>query len=316
MRTGAAADHHGYLHEAVFYGGEGELLDVAIPFLREGIEAGEPVLVGFGVDHSGLVREALPDGRVRFLSGGAMYARPASAVAAYRQLLREYVEAGAHQIRIIGELAPTDFGETWHWWARYESAINELYDDFPLWSMCAYDTRTTPRHVLDDVARTHPSVAMPAGRHEPSLQYIPPAAFLTSRRPLALDPLQHADPVVRLTDAPLADFRRAVDEANSVGLPRDSVDNLKVAVNEVVTNALRYGHPPVEVRYWAGDGRMIVAVTNKGGAPDDPFIGLRPAAHAPHGGLGLWLVHQLCDDVRLDRGADGFTVTLTVGARS
>lgn len=316
MRTGAAANHHGYLHEAVFYGSEGELLDVAVPFLRGGIAAGEPVLVGFGVQHTGLVLAALPDAPVRFLAGGSMYARPASAVAAYRQLLREYVEAGAHQIRIIGELAPTDLGETWDWWARYESAINELYDEFPLWSMCAYDTRTTPRHVLDDVARTHPSVAAPFDRHEPSLHYIPPAAFLTSQRSRAANPLQDGDPVVQLTDAPLADVRRAVDHANTVGLPRDTVDHLKIAVNEVVTNAQQYGHPPVEVRYWAGDGRMVVTVTNKGEAPDDPFVGLRPAAHAPHGGLGLWLVHQLCDHVRLDRGVDGFTVTLTVAARS
>ncbi len=316
MRTGAAAGHLGYLHEAVYYASERELLDVAVPFLRGGLAAGEPTLVGFGVQHADLVRAAMPGEPVRYLAGGAMYARPASAIAAYRKLLAEYVAGGAHQIRIIGELAPTDLGDTWHWWARYESAINELYDEFPLWSMCAYDTRTAPPHVLDDVARTHPAVATPFDGHVPSPQYIPPARFLMSPQPTPADPLQRKAPAVELTDASLVDVRRAVDDANTVGLSADAVDHLKVAVNEAVTNAVKHGDPPVEARYWAGAGRMVVAVTNKGDGPDDPYAGLRPAPHAPQGGLGLWLVHQLCDHVRLDRADGRFTVTMTVVERS
>lgn len=316
MRTGAAAGHHGYLHEAVLYGSDQELLDVAVPFLRGGAEAGEPTLVGFGVPHADLIRAALPAAPVRYLAGGAMYARPASAIAAYRRLLGEYVQAGAQQIRIIGELAPTDLGDTWDWWARYESAINELYDEFPLWSMCAYDTRTAAPQVLEDVARTHPSVAAPFDRHEPSAHYVPPAQFLTSTHSYAMNPLQRNAPIVELADAPLAAFRHAVDEANTVGLARDAVGQLKIAVSEAVTNAMQHGHPPVEVRYWAGDGRVVVAVTNKGDAPADPFVGLRPAPHAPQGGLGLWLVHQLCDHVRLDRTGGSFTVTMTIAAKS
>jgi anti-sigma regulatory factor (Ser/Thr protein kinase) len=316
MRTGAAAGHHGYLHEAVYYASDRELLDVAVPFLRGGVAAGEPTLVGFGAAHADLVRAAMPDAPVRYLSGGAMYARPASAIAAYRKLLAEYVAAGAQQIRIIGELAPADLGDTWHWWARYESAINELYDEFPLWSMCAYDTRIAPAHVLEDVARTHPSVATPFDRHEPSPQYVAPAAFLTSPQPAAADPLQSKPPAVELCDAPLATVRQAVEDANTIGLSRDAVDHMKIAVNEAVTNAMQHGHPPVEVRYWAGEGRIVVAVTNKGDAPADPYAGLRPAPHAPRGGLGLWLAHQLCDYVRLDRGDGGFTVTMTIAEQS
>jgi anti-sigma regulatory factor (Ser/Thr protein kinase) len=315
MRTGLATGHHGYLHEAILYGGDDELLDVAVPFLRGGLDAGEPTLVGFGDRHAQVLKAAMPGaGRIRFLAGGAVYARPASAIAAYRKLLAEYVAGGAQQIRIIGELSLADFGGTWDWWARYESAINELYDEFPLWSMCAYDTRTTPVHVLDDVARTHPSAVRSGDVRVPSPNYLPPAAFLTSQRSSSVDPLQSSRPLATMVDAPLADIRRTVEAANTVGLSPEVVDHLKVAVNEVVTNALQHGHPPVEVRYWAGDGRIVISVTNKGGAPADPFAGLRPAAHAPNGGLGLWLAHQLCDFVRLDRGTDAFTVTLAVGA--
>jgi anti-sigma regulatory factor (Ser/Thr protein kinase) len=312
VRTGAAADHHGYLHEAVFYRTDDELLDVAVPFLLDGIEAGEPTLVGFGAPHAGLLRAALPDLPIEFLAAAA-YARPASAIAAYRRLLAQYVAAGAQQIRLIGGLTPGILGNTWEWWARYESAVNELYDEYPLWSMCAYDTRITSAPVLDDVARTHPSLAEPAGRHAPSMAYMPPAAFLTAPRACEPDPLQCRPPAAVLTDPTLSAVRQAVEAVNSVGMPDDAVDRLKLAVNEVVANAQQHGHPPVEVRYWAGDGRIVVTVTNKGDPPADPFAGLRPAAQAPYGGLGLWLVHQICDYVRLDGGLDGFTVTLTVG---
>ena len=71
MRTGAAAGHHCYLHEAVYYGSDQELLDVAVPFLQGGIEAGEPTLVGFGAANTHLVRAALPNAPIRFLAGGA-----------------------------------------------------------------------------------------------------------------------------------------------------------------------------------------------------------------------------------------------------
>lgn len=159
MRTGAAAGHNGYFHEAVYYASDEELLAVVVPFLRGGVAAGEPTVVALGEQHAALVRAALPAtdaGRVVFHPGGDMYARPASAIRAYRAMLADHTAAEAEQIRIIGELPPSELGATWDWWARYESAINHAYDEFPLWSMCAYDTRTTPAHVLADVARTHP----------------------------------------------------------------------------------------------------------------------------------------------------------------
>ena len=130
MRTGAAAGHVGYFHEAVCYDSDEHLLGVVVPFLLDGVAAGEPTVVSLGERNAALVRAALPaGGPVIYLAGGDLYARPASAIRSYRRLLADHVSAGAGQIRIVGELAPGSFGSTWDWWARYESAINHAYDE-------------------------------------------------------------------------------------------------------------------------------------------------------------------------------------------
>jgi len=60
MRTGAAAGHEGYFHEAVYYSSDEELLAVLVPFLTGGPAAGEPTVVSLGERNAALVRGALP----------------------------------------------------------------------------------------------------------------------------------------------------------------------------------------------------------------------------------------------------------------
>ncbi|MEV0157675.1 anti-sigma factor RsbA family regulatory protein [Micromonospora sp. NPDC050686] len=314
MRTGAAAGHQGYYHEAVCYGSEEELLAVTVPFLLDGVAAGEPTIVAFGERHAALVRSALPAGaEVDFLSGGDLYARPTAAIRSYRALLAAHLARGVGQIRIIGELAPSMLGVTWDWWARYESAINHAYDDFPLWSMCAYDTRVAPPEVLAEVARTHPRYATADRRHVPSEHYTEPAVYLAENRLPVPDPLQLTPPAVELTDPTAAEARRAVYAADGGRLPLDQVEDLVVAVSETVTNALRYGRPAVRLRVWSGDDRIVVSITDRGEGPSDPFAGLLPARHGGPGGLGLWITHQSCNHVAQYRDVDGFTIRLTAG---
>ncbi|WBB65237.1 anti-sigma factor RsbA family regulatory protein [Micromonospora sp. WMMD812] len=315
MRTGAAAGHHGYYHEAVCYDSDDELLAVVLPFLRGGIEAGEPTFVALGERTGGLVRAVLPAGSgVEFLPGGDVYARPTAAIRAYRELLAAQVAAGAGQIRIIGELPRVALGATFDWWARYESAINHAYDDFPLWSMCAYDSRTTPPGVLHEVARTHPRFATPDGRHLPSPAYTEPTTYLCEHPAAPPDPLQATPPLVELTDPTAAEARAAVHAIDQGVLPPDDVDDLVVAVSETVTNALRHGRPPVRLRIWAGTDRIVVTVRDGGAGPKDPFAGLLPSGTGATGGLGLWITYQSCNHVTLHRDpAGGFTLRLTAG---
>jgi anti-sigma regulatory factor (Ser/Thr protein kinase) len=314
MRTGAAAGYLGYFHEAVCFTSDEQLLATAVPFLLGGVAAGEPTVVGLSERNADLIRAALPAGSpVTYLSGGAIYSRPASAIRSYRKLLADYVAGGASQIRIIGEPSPLALGPTWDSWARYESAINHAYDEFPLWGMCAYDARTASPAALADVLRTHPRTALPDGRHVPNNTFTDPIQFLSEQRPPILDPVQQAEPLADLADPTLSDARQAVRAADRGHLPIDEFDDLVVAVSEAVANAQRHGRAPIRLRVWGGADRIVATVTDGGAGPKDPFAGLLPTGDGANGGLGLWIAHQSCSHVALYRHTDGFTIRLTAG---
>lgn len=303
MRTGLGAGRAGYVHESVLYGSDGELLACVLPFLRGGLAAGEPTVVAFGPEHAALVRDALPDPRLRFVDGGDRYARPASAIAAYREMLTELTGPdGAPQVRVAGELPTAALTGSWPWWARYEAAINQAYDDFPLWSLCAYDRRTAPAAVLDDVARTHPLRVLPGDRHERNDGYQPAADFLTGHRRGQPDPLESGPPLIDLVDPPLAAARMAIMDAGRQGLlpPVADPGTVVMAVHEALTNAVRHGRPPVRLRLWAGPDRVVAAVADRGDGPADPFAGLWRDPDRTDGGMGMWIIYQLCDHVTVD----------------
>jgi len=79
MPIGTPTDRPGYLHEAVLYDSDEEFLGVVVPFLQEGVAAGEPCLVALGASTSRLVREAVGDSTgLTFLDD--RYDRPASVI--------------------------------------------------------------------------------------------------------------------------------------------------------------------------------------------------------------------------------------------
>ncbi|MET8853898.1 anti-sigma factor RsbA family regulatory protein [Amycolatopsis sp. NPDC004625] len=303
----------GYDHAAVHYTSDAELLAVAVPFLQGGLTAGEPTLVSLEPERAELVREALPSSApVDFLATGDLYARPAAAIRSYRELMAGLVAGGAAGIRIFGEIPQAAIDTSWDWWARYESAVNHAYDEFPLRSICAYDTRTTPRHVLDDVARTHPFVATPGGGHHTNTGYVDPLAFLAVPRPMTPLPIELTTPLAELADPRPSAARRAITAAAPAALAGGELDDLVLAVSEIVDNSLRHGRPPVRMRIWADTVHVVVTVHDTGPGPDDPFAGLLPADRRV-GGRGLWIAHQVCAQVTLHHDTTGFTVRLAAG---
>ena len=168
--------------------------------------------------------------------------------------------------------------------------------------------------MLTDIAHTHPVLVTPDGRHEPNRAYVEPRVFRP--RPGPADPFEATMPLAELSDPSPGKARHAVHAVADGLLPGAEVDDLVVGVSEVVTNALRHGRPPVVVRMWAGDGRVVVTVTDGGSGPADPFAGLLPVHNIDDraGGRGLWITFQACDYVTLESSGSGFTARLTAGA--
>jgi anti-sigma regulatory factor (Ser/Thr protein kinase) len=307
--TQETGTQHGLRHEVLLYGSDDELVAAAVPFVRDGLDAGEPVVLATGREHSEALRAALPEAESLVVRGDdGSYARPSRVVKAYREMFADYVAAGAQRIRILGELPGVALGPTWWWWARYESAVNRLYAEFPVWTLCVYGTRTTPEHVLDDVRRTHPYLAAPDGRHRANDRCVPVEEFVPGK-PAGGDPLEAHEPLIELVDPAPADARHVVLDAADAGrLPvAVSTDSVVMVLSEAVTNAAQHGLRPVRVRLWAGTERVMVAVSDMGSGPADPLAGLVPAPHYPKGDVGLWLSHELCDHVTFERGAGGYT---------
>jgi anti-sigma regulatory factor (Ser/Thr protein kinase) len=302
-----------YLHEAFCYSSDEELLAVTVPFLMDGRAAGEPALVTLGDREAALVRAALPAASdVEYLPGGTLYSRPATAIRAYRHLLADRTAAGAPQIRVVGAVPS---GPAWDWWARYEAATNHAYDEFPLWSLCVFDRRTTSADMLAEVERTHPRTASPDGTRAASLTFVDPASYLAETRPMVPDPLEATPPLAALAAPTPGEARAAVRAVNDgvLVLGEDDLEDLVVAVSEAVTNAVVHGAAPVALRIWAGAGRMVVAVTDAGPGPKDPFAGLLAAPGRTAGGRGLWIVHQSCNHVTATTTPSGFTLRMTAG---
>jgi anti-sigma regulatory factor (Ser/Thr protein kinase) len=301
------------LHEAGFYRSDAEFRALIVPFVEEGVAAGQPVILGYDDRKASLLRSWLsdPDG-VTFLADSSLYATPASAIASYWQLFERHTAAGATQIRIAGDVPHEGNGGRFAGWDRYEAAANVVWDRFPVWSRCLYDTTTLAPRVLDIAERTHPRIVLPSGQYESSSRFQDPADF--EPLPPDPDPLEGSAPAIEVTDPSAAQVRHAVASIGRGHLLDTVMQDLVIGVSEAVSNARRHGQPPVTVRIWAASGRILVRVHDTGPGPSDPLAGLAPAAARPKlQGAGLWLMHVLGLDATLIRSDDGFTVRLAAG---
>jgi anti-sigma regulatory factor (Ser/Thr protein kinase) len=315
MRTGAARGQAGHFHEAGFYGSDAEFRALIVPFAAEGIAAGEPVIIGYDDRKSGLLRSWLTDpSAVEFIADQSLYATPARAIATYQRLFESHLALGAAQIRIAGDVPQPGNGGRFEGWDRYESVVNTVWQDFPVWGRCLYDTTTAPRAVLDIVERTHPRIVSPTGDRRASGRYQHPSAF--DGLPYTPDPLEDTPPAIKLVNRPAADARHALTRIGPGRLPDTTLEDLAIAVTEAVTNAQRHGRPPATVRIWTAQDRILVTVHDTGHGPADRLAGLVPApASTPDQrlGMGLWVMHQLAIDITLRHAGDGFTVRLRSG---
>jgi anti-sigma regulatory factor (Ser/Thr protein kinase) len=313
MRTGAARGQAGHFHEVGFYGSDMEFRALIVPFAEEGIAAGEPVIIGYDDRKNALVRSWLSDASaVTFLADMSLYATPSRAIATYRRLFEFHAAMGARQIRITGELPHPGHGGSFEGWDRYEAAVNTVWDDFPVWGLCVYDTATAPAAVLDVAERTHPRIVSPSGAHRANDRFedAPVLEGLT----FAPDPLEQTMPMIEMVDRSAAEARRALAQIGRGRVADTILEDLLIGVTVAVTNALVHGRGPVTVRFWATPDRIVIAVHDQGRGPADPLAGLVPTpSSGVYPGLGLWLIHQLDIDVALKHADDGFTIRLRGG---
>jgi anti-sigma regulatory factor (Ser/Thr protein kinase) len=302
-------------HEAMFYRGDGDFLAGLLPYVRDGLDADEAVVVAEPRPRLELLRDALGDdaGDVEFLDMAEIGANPARIIPVWRAVLDRHTGEG-RRLRGVGE--PVYVGRRAAELVEcrlHELLLNHAFDDGPGWRLlCPYDQEHLPRAVTQAALRTHP-VRSTSDSRRPSLGYAPGGHRdgFAERLPAPGDAVLRG----RFGPADVPATRRTVAHwARSCGLPEDQVEVLELAASELATNSIRHGGGSGTVAMWL-DGSAAVVEFSDAGVLTDPMSGRRTPTLEQEGGhnreIGLYLVNQLCDLVQLRSSDRGTTVRIT-----
>ncbi|KAA2258127.1 sensor histidine kinase [Solihabitans fulvus] len=298
-------------HPALLYRGPAEYLAGTVPFVLDGLAAGQPVAVVVPPGNLTLLRSHLGDAAERVLMIDMTEAgrNPGRIIPG---VLRAFADKhdGVH-VRIIGEpVWASRSASEYPACAQHEALINLAFKDRDVSILCPYDAVALDAVAIADAFRTHPMLLDTDGSRT-SPDYAPDRVLADYNEPLPVPPTA-ATCLVRPND--FVSLRRfAVAQAASRGMVGDRLDDLLLAVTELATNSAEVvldaarRDDPVTMAFWAKD-RHLVCQAHGPGVLRDPLAGRRPISVHQFRGRGLLLVNQLADLVRVHTGPDSTTV--------
>jgi anti-sigma regulatory factor (Ser/Thr protein kinase) len=297
-------------HDAFLYSDAASYRAGLISFIREGLALDEPVLVAVPQPGLGLLRSALTDdelSRVRTEDMSVAGRNPGRIIGS---VLTQFVADHPNtRVRIIGE--PIWAGRNTDEYpacAEHEALINVALGDKPAFIRCPYDVSRLERSVLVDATRTHPIMASDGDRWTSPGYADPGAVAMLFDSPLSPGP-PDADVMVVSPATGTRSARRFVhDFGVAAGMSPDQLGHLRLAAQELVVNTLVHSGGQGLLSIWTADGQVVCQIQD-GGRIADPLVGRRPPA-PPEIGHGLYIVHQVCDLVRVHRRSSGTTVRI------
>jgi anti-sigma regulatory factor (Ser/Thr protein kinase) len=303
--------HDGFRHEAFLWDGEQEFLTGTVPFIRDGLRAGQPVLVAVTLARIELLRAVLGDDAhlVEFFDMAELGRNPALIIPALRAFMEQHAADG-RPVRGIGEpiwagRRPAEVSE-----CQFQEALLNLTVDpgTPLWLLCSYDVQALAPDVVTEAHRSHPALVerdtyrgstLYGGAHHAGTVFetdLPPADVPAWSRRF------HARDLVAVRED-------VIGHALGAGVPSETSADLALAVHEVATNSLVHGSGSGDLRIWREDGALVCEVHDEGRFTD-PMMGRVTPAWENEGGRGLWMANQLCDLVQVRSGAAGTTIRI------
>jgi anti-sigma regulatory factor (Ser/Thr protein kinase) len=302
----------GYVHDALFFASTPELVDVTGPWLRDGVEAGDDIVLLCGDELVAALTPAAGRGaRLTVVPPAEVWRKALDAVG----FLRDLLEARSKEevrVRLLAEVACDDSPRALQEWRRFEALHAHAVGDLSLWAVCGYDTQRLPDACLETGRQTHRHLLDATGRRA---------------NPSAVDPvvvLESVSSAVTLPTGPplttvsglrdLRQLRNALRHELDGAVPAAVVDDLLVVANELARNGVEHGTPPVAVRVTVTDGEVSCAVTDRGHGIQDPFAGYLPPRHTrgDRRHSGLWVARYLSDDLHHGFTPEGFTVAFTL----
>jgi anti-sigma regulatory factor (Ser/Thr protein kinase) len=292
-----------FRHNALVYESQDEYTTVAVPFLREGLEAGEGVIVAHTKPGLAVMREALGPvaADVTFVDVSSAYTRPAQTLAAYHAVFAEQLRKTA-TLRAVADVQFGPDPAEWDLWTGYEAVFNRSFGHLPAWVLCSYNANGTPDPIIEGVWQTHPEV-VDGDTWTPSGDYEDPVDLLRRLTPVPA-PLAELRPIAFGRD--LEQFReRLARELIVESVSEAKALDMLLAATEVAANAIEHGGGVEEVRVGRADGRFVSEIVDRGAGFDDPTAGY--IAPRPGVGRGLWVARRLTWQIEFFSAPDGFT---------
>ncbi|MGH3829140.1 MAG: anti-sigma factor RsbA family regulatory protein [Pseudonocardiaceae bacterium] len=291
-----------FTHQALLYRGTEEYLKGTVPFIREGLAAGEPVALAVpGPSLRLILTELGTDAeRVRLLDMTRAGRNPGRIIP---NVLRAFADAHTFgRVRIIGEHLWT--GRTAREYpacAQQETLINIALTGRPVTLLCPYDANRVGPQTLAEAEACHPQLIDASGERA-SAGFAPDRIDQlgagTEDNPLFSSAMGSSF-TFDATKATLAG-QFACDHAVRLGLRGDHAE-LKLIVSELVARGLVPGPVPGPVtgtlQIWAERGYLVCEVRHSGHR-NDPLSDRPLAEPRRPEGRGLLLVHHLSDLVQ------------------
>jgi anti-sigma regulatory factor (Ser/Thr protein kinase) len=278
-------------HNMYQYDHDDALVDRVAPFLVEGLQAREAVVLVVDPRKRAILEEALGAlaAHVDYVDRDTYYTRPEDALAGYDAQVRRYLRGGAERVRVFGELPLCRTQEDADTWIRYEALLNPAFAHHPVTIVCGLDVREQPDSVLRGSWETHPCTMNDhwAGNHH----YHRPEDTVRARTPPPEDVTG-----LRSVEAGLgarALRRLLAGEMADAGVPAADAERLIVAAGEVLANAHRYGGGVRTLRLGRAGERFVCEIADHGPGLEDPLAGYVPPSSDRAPGAGLWIARQM-----------------------
>jgi anti-sigma regulatory factor (Ser/Thr protein kinase) len=302
-----------FRHEALLYRGWADFVAGTVRFIKEGLRAGEPILVVESAEKIGLLHNALDDdaGRVLFADMSEVGANPARIIPAWREFVTRH---GGHGKRLRGIGEPIWYGRPADELVecqRHESLLNVAFDGRQPWRLlCPYDLGHLDESVIEEARRSHEYV-IEDGEMQISREF---RGVEACGAPLdtPLEAPKTGVQALRFDRDSLLGLRAEVTRyAIAAGLSAARASELVSAVNEVATNSILHGGGQGTLGMWRDSNNLVMEVRDAG-MYDRPLADReRPGPHSSDP-RGLWLVNHICDLVQIRTLVDGTIVRLRV----
>jgi anti-sigma regulatory factor (Ser/Thr protein kinase) len=301
----------GFHHEALLYRGDDEFVSGTLAFARAAIEAGGSVVAVVDERKGALLRDALDIGadKLALVDGGSVGRNPARLIPAWRDYAERHADDPAG-IWGIGE--PVWAGRSdeelveCH---QHERLVNLAFADVSsVRFLCPYDAANLGADVIATAACTHPWLGE-HGATSASGHYVHVDEVVDPLRDPLVEPPPSARGIVFEQESMYYARRFVAEAAERAGFDDEPIQDLLVAINELITNSVRHGGGGGVLHVWTEPEGLVCQVRDRGRIAGRLLGRELPAPEREGGGgLGLWLVNQICDLVQVRAFEDATVV--------